>query len=146
MGAQAQRAGRVKLIVCDTGPLVHLFEANLLNLLEAAGKVLMPPSVAKELEGAAPRPAASEPTGLPLVDGIARVLARLGEFEMRAALGARPGGVVRQVTIENGLGLGAAFVLVAALVPLAARNQDARAPCHRPLAGPKRGKGRASSV
>jgi len=44
----------VKLIVCDTGPLVHLFEANLLNLLEAAGKVLMPPSVAKELEGVAP--------------------------------------------------------------------------------------------
>jgi len=44
----------VKLIVCDTGPLVHLFEANLLNLLEAAGKVLMPPSVAEELEGVAP--------------------------------------------------------------------------------------------
>jgi predicted nucleic acid-binding protein len=44
----------VKRIVCDTGPLVHLFEANLLNLLDAAGKVLMPPSVAKELEGVAP--------------------------------------------------------------------------------------------
>jgi len=44
----------VKLIVCDTGPLVHLFEANLLNLLEAAGEVLMPPSVAKELAGVAP--------------------------------------------------------------------------------------------
>lgn len=32
----------MKRIVCDTGPLLHLFEANLLNLLEAAGEVLMP--------------------------------------------------------------------------------------------------------
>ncbi len=51
----------------------------------------------------------------------ARVLARRGEFEMRAALGARPGEVVRQVAVENGLVLGAAFLLGAALVPLAAR-------------------------
>ena len=27
----------MKRIVCDTGPLVHLFEANLLDLLAAAG-------------------------------------------------------------------------------------------------------------
>jgi len=51
----------------------------------------------------------------------ARVLARRGEFEVRAALGARPGEVVRQVAVENGLVLGAAFLLGAALVPLAAR-------------------------
>jgi predicted nucleic acid-binding protein len=44
----------VRRIVCDTGPLVHLFEASLLNLLEAAGEILMPPGVAHELEGAAP--------------------------------------------------------------------------------------------
>jgi predicted nucleic acid-binding protein len=44
----------VKRIVCDTGPLVHLFEANLLDLLEAAGEVLMPPGVANELEAVAP--------------------------------------------------------------------------------------------
>ena len=44
----------MKRIVCDTGPLVHLFEANLLNLLEAAGEVIMPPGVANELEGVAP--------------------------------------------------------------------------------------------
>ena len=43
----------MKRIVCDTGPLLHLFEANLLNLLEAAGEVLMPPGVANELESAA---------------------------------------------------------------------------------------------
>jgi predicted nucleic acid-binding protein len=44
----------VKRIVCDTGPLVHLFEAQLLNLLEAAGEVLIPPGVANELGGVAP--------------------------------------------------------------------------------------------
>jgi hypothetical protein len=32
VGPQAKRAGRVKRIVCDTGPLLHLLEANLLNL------------------------------------------------------------------------------------------------------------------
>jgi predicted nucleic acid-binding protein len=46
----------VRRIVCDTGPLVHLFEANLLAILEAAGKVLVPPGVASELEGMAPGP------------------------------------------------------------------------------------------
>ena len=40
----------MKRIVCDTGPLLHLFEANLLSLLEAAGEVLVPPGVASELE------------------------------------------------------------------------------------------------
>ena len=44
----------MKRIVSDTGPLVHLFEASLLNLLEAAGEVLMPPGVANEVEGVAP--------------------------------------------------------------------------------------------
>ena len=44
----------MKRIVCDTGPLVHLFEANLLNLLEAAGEVLIPSGVANELAGVAP--------------------------------------------------------------------------------------------
>jgi putative ABC transport system permease protein len=57
----------------------------------------------------------------------ARVLARRGELELRAALGARPGEIVRQVAIENGLVLGAAFLLGAALVPLASRSA-ARAP------------------
>ena len=43
----------MKRIVSDTGPLVHLFEANLLSLLEVAGEVLIPPGVATELEGVA---------------------------------------------------------------------------------------------
>lgn len=47
----ASLSGRVKRFVCDTGPLVYLFEANLLNLLEAAGKVLMSPGVADDGPG-----------------------------------------------------------------------------------------------
>lgn len=44
----------MKRIVCDTGPLLHLFEANLLSLLEAAGEVLVPPGVASELGSVEP--------------------------------------------------------------------------------------------
>jgi putative ABC transport system permease protein len=53
--------------------------------------------------------------------GFARILARRGEFEMRSALGARPGQVVQQVVIENGVLLAAAFLVGAALVPMASR-------------------------
>jgi hypothetical protein len=44
----------LKRIVCDTGPILHLFEANLLSLLETAGEILVPPGVASELESVAP--------------------------------------------------------------------------------------------
>ena len=44
----------MRRIVSDTGPLVHLFEANLLGLLEGAGEVLIPPAVAGELDDVAP--------------------------------------------------------------------------------------------
>jgi predicted nucleic acid-binding protein len=40
----------VKLVVCDTGPVLHLTEANLLNLLELVGQLVVPPAVAAELE------------------------------------------------------------------------------------------------
>jgi hypothetical protein len=46
----------VRRIVCDTGPLLHLFEADLLAILEAAGSILVPPAVAGELAGVAPGP------------------------------------------------------------------------------------------
>lgn len=39
-------------IVCDTGPLLHLREAGLLHLLQAAGRVLIPPAVFAELANA----------------------------------------------------------------------------------------------
>ena len=43
-----------RVIVCDTGPLLHLNEANALHLLKPAGKILIPPSVVLELKHNAP--------------------------------------------------------------------------------------------
>ena len=40
----------MKLIVCDTGPILHLKEANLLELLQKAGKVCIPKMVDIELK------------------------------------------------------------------------------------------------
>lgn len=39
-----------RIIVCDTGPLLHLHEAGAIHLLECAGQVLIPPVVSQELE------------------------------------------------------------------------------------------------
>lgn len=39
----------MKIVVCDTGPIFHLREAGLLNLLERAGKVAIPKGVDSEL-------------------------------------------------------------------------------------------------
>jgi len=39
-----------RIIVCDTGPLLHLSEAGAIHLLSLAGKVLIPPVVAVEFE------------------------------------------------------------------------------------------------
>lgn len=39
-----------RVIVCDTGPLLHLSEAGAAHLLSLAGKVLIPPLVAIEFE------------------------------------------------------------------------------------------------
>ncbi len=37
-----------QVIVSDTGPLIHLHEANAINLLNLAGDILIPPAVASE--------------------------------------------------------------------------------------------------
>jgi hypothetical protein len=37
-----------RIIVCDTGPLLHLSEAGAIHLSSSAGEVLMPPLVAIE--------------------------------------------------------------------------------------------------
>lgn len=42
------------IIVCDTGPLLHLNEAGAIQLLKPAGKILIPPIVAAELKRNAP--------------------------------------------------------------------------------------------
>lgn len=39
----------MRVVVCDTGPVLHLFEARALSLLEHAGEVLVPPAVDREL-------------------------------------------------------------------------------------------------
>ena len=39
----------MRLVVCDTGPLLHLSEVGRLDLLSAAGEVVIPAAVADEL-------------------------------------------------------------------------------------------------
>ena len=39
-----------RVIVCDTGPLLHLSEAGAIHLLSLAGEILIPPLVANEFE------------------------------------------------------------------------------------------------
>lgn len=39
-----------RMIVCDTGPLLHLSEAGAVHLLSIAGRVLIPPLVVVEFE------------------------------------------------------------------------------------------------
>ena len=46
MGSQAQE--RLRIVVCDTGPVLHLSEAQL-ELLEKTGEVLIPPRVDDEI-------------------------------------------------------------------------------------------------
>lgn len=54
-------------IVCDTGPLLHLFEAESLALLGRAGQVHIPPSVQSELLAHEPRWAAERPAWVEIV-------------------------------------------------------------------------------
>jgi hypothetical protein len=37
-----------RIVACDTGPLIHLSEAGVLELLRQAGDILIPPVVEKE--------------------------------------------------------------------------------------------------
>jgi predicted nucleic acid-binding protein len=39
-----------RIVVCDTGPILHLSEENIIYLLRLAGEVFIPPVVAKEFE------------------------------------------------------------------------------------------------
>ncbi len=39
-----------RVIVCDTGPLIHLSEADVLHLLKLAGDIFIPPAVATEFK------------------------------------------------------------------------------------------------
>jgi predicted nucleic acid-binding protein len=39
-----------RIVVCDTGPLIHLGEANIISLLRLAGEILIPSVVAEEFK------------------------------------------------------------------------------------------------
>lgn len=39
----------MRIIACDTGPLLHLWEAGTLSLLATAGRIVIPPAVHAEL-------------------------------------------------------------------------------------------------
>lgn len=41
----------MRVVVCDTGPLLHLREAGSLDLLAATGRIVIPPAVRAELTG-----------------------------------------------------------------------------------------------
>ena len=38
-----------RIVVCDTGPLIHLSEADAIHLLKLPGEILIPPAVATEI-------------------------------------------------------------------------------------------------
>ena len=40
----------IRIVVCDTGPLLHLSEAGAIHLLQNAGQILIPESVTKEFK------------------------------------------------------------------------------------------------
>lgn len=39
-----------RIVVCDTGPLLHLTEAGAIHLLQRTGKIIIPPMVANKFE------------------------------------------------------------------------------------------------
>lgn len=49
MGAEAEEPRQVRLVVSDTGPLLHLWEANALDLLRLLGDIYVPQRVRMEL-------------------------------------------------------------------------------------------------
>lgn len=56
----------MRVVVCDTGPVLHLREAEALQLLAATGEVFVPPAVDRELEARLPDWPIIRPSWLPL--------------------------------------------------------------------------------
>ena len=54
MGTEGKRDEQIRTIVCDTGPILHLKEAKLLDLLQLAGKVYIPEMVNSEMNNLDP--------------------------------------------------------------------------------------------
>ena len=57
MGAQAQeaRTGRLWIIICDTGPIRHLHDADILSVLAEAGEIIIPRKVENEIRPRLPQ-------------------------------------------------------------------------------------------
>ena len=49
MGLEDKNREQMRIIVCDTGPILHLIEAGLLGLLQDVGKVYIPKLVDSEM-------------------------------------------------------------------------------------------------
>jgi predicted nucleic acid-binding protein len=49
MGTKGSRSEKVKIIVCDAGPVIHLHEAGILSLLRKIGEVFVPQRVQSEV-------------------------------------------------------------------------------------------------
>lgn len=78
MGLGAEGQGRLRLVVSDTGPLLHLHETRAVHLLELTGEVLAPPAVEQELGRLIPSWANARPSWLATAEltGAARNEAR----------------------------------------------------------------------
>lgn len=49
MGSEGKGWPKMRIAVCDTGPILHLMEAGLLGLLQNVGKVYIPKLVDSEI-------------------------------------------------------------------------------------------------
>lgn len=49
MGSATKASRRLRIVVCDTGPVWHLCEAGILDILRVAGEVIIPTAVDVEL-------------------------------------------------------------------------------------------------
>lgn len=97
MGARAEGVPGVRIVVCDTGPVLHLREAGVLDVLRHTGEVLIPDAVDDELtrlveDWATARPAwllrrALDPAVPPM--SIPHLVTGLGAGETEAILLAR---------------------------------------------------------
>ena len=77
----------MRVVVCDTGPILHLHEAHALTLLPAAGEVIVPPAVERELGTRVSNWSTSRPSWL-RVERLSDEDARHAEEWM--AIGGRP--------------------------------------------------------
>lgn len=73
-------------VVCDTGPVLHLLEADALKLLNGVGTVFVPPAVNRELERLTPNWPARRPAWLTIRDLSALAIAQAVEWRSAGLL------------------------------------------------------------